>query len=37
LKVLTTAEGLPNHYEAVRSRLEWKKIGLRKKSENILI
>jgi hypothetical protein len=31
LEVLTKAEGLPNHYEAVRGRLEWKKIGLKKK------
>jgi len=28
LDVLTKSEGLPNHYEAVRGRLEWKKIGL---------
>ena len=30
LEVLTNAEGLPNHYEAVRGRLKWKKIGLKK-------
>jgi histidinol dehydrogenase len=28
LDVLTQSEGLPNHYQAVRGRLEWKKIGL---------
>jgi hypothetical protein len=31
LDVLTTSEGLPNHFEAVRGRLKWKKIGLMKK------
>jgi len=31
------AEGLPNHYEAVRSRLEWKKIGFKKKLVNMLV
>jgi hypothetical protein len=31
---LTDAEGLTNHYEAVRGRLNWKKIGLMKKLKN---
>ena len=31
LQSLTNAEGLPNHYEAVRGRLKWNQIGLRKK------
>jgi histidinol dehydrogenase len=31
LDTLTTSEGLPNHFEAVRGRLKWKKTGLMKK------
>jgi len=31
LDALTTSEGLPNHFEAVRGRLKWKKTGLMKK------
>ena len=30
MKILSSAEGLPNHYEAVRSRLAWKKVGLKR-------
>jgi hypothetical protein len=31
MRAFTYAEGLPNHYEAVRSRLNWRQVGLRKK------
>ena len=36
LDTLTTAEGLPNHYEAVRGRLQWKKTGLIQRLKNSL-
>jgi histidinol dehydrogenase len=36
LEVLTNAEGLTNHFEAVRGRLNWKKIGLKKKLKNLV-
>jgi hypothetical protein len=31
MNALCNAEDLPNHYEAVRSRLKWIEIGFKKK------
>jgi hypothetical protein len=36
MEIFTNAEGLPNHYEAIRGRMKWKMVGLKKKSKNFL-